>query len=510
MHHLTKFGSLWILLALFLSACGSSAVAQSGANPPEEEHAAPEGNTAQIEPAEREAVQAPATAPEASLFANHPTYEPGELVAYTAQTGDSLTALAKRFNTRVEEILAANEFIPASATTMPPGMPMQIPIYYLPFWGLDEPILPDGLFVNGPAQVGFDTAAFIASQPGWLAGYSEYAANANRTAAEIIDLVALKFSVSPRVLLTLIEYQSAGLTNPDPSEYELTYPVGYQDRSRQGLYRQILWAANQLNNGYYAWRTAELLDIETSAGRLFRFDPWMNAATVSLQNYFNLLLPEPQFAAAIAPDGYAAVYRNLFGDPWQANSDHIPGSLEQPSLKLPFEPGKRWAYTGGPHTAWGNARPYSAIDFAPPLSVSGCTPTDEWATAVADGVVVRVDVGELVLDLDSDGDERTGWVIFYLHVASEGRAPLGAVLRAGDPVGHPSCEGGTSTGTHVHIARKYNGEWIPADGVLAFNMEGWVAHNGPAPYLGTLTRLSQTVTACECSNSGSFIESGTP
>jgi hypothetical protein len=123
---------------------------------------------------------------------------------------------------------------------------------------------------------------------------------------------------------------------------------------------------------------------------------------------------------------------------------------------------------------------------------------------------VRVDVGELVLDLDSDGDERTGWVIFYLHVASEGRAPLGAVLKAGDPVGHPSCEGGTSTGTHVHIARKYNGEWIPADGVLAFNMEGWVAHNGPAPYLGTLTRLSQTVTACECSNSGSFIESGTP
>lgn len=510
MHHLNKFGSLWILLALFLSACGSSAVAQSGANPPEEELAAPVGNPAQIEPAEREAAQAPATAPEESLFANHPTYEPGELVAYTAQTGDSLTALAKRFNTRVEEILAANEFIPASATTMPPGMPMQIPIYYLPFWGLDEPILPDGLFVNGPAQVGFDTAAFIASQPGWLAGYSEYAANANRTAAEIIDLVALKFSVSPRVLLALIEYQSAGLTNPNPSEYELTYPVGYQDRSRQGLYRQVLWAANQLNDGYYARRTAELLDIETSAGRLFRFDPWMNAATVSLQNYFNLLLPEPQFAAAIAPDGYASVYRNLFGDPWQANSDHIPGSLEQPPLKLPFEPGKRWAYTGGPHTAWGNARPYSAIDFAPPLSVSGCTPTDEWATAVADGVVVRVDVGELVLDLDGDGDERTGWVIFYLHVASEGRAPLGAVIKAGDPVGHPSCEGGTSTGTHVHIARKYNGEWIPADGVLAFNMEGWVAHNGPAPYLGTLTRLSQTVTACECSNSESFIESEIP
>ena len=38
-------------------------------------------------------------------------------------------------------------------------------------------------------------------------------------------------------------------------------------------------------------------------------------------------------------------------------------------------------------------------------------------------------------------------------------------------------EGGHVTGTHVHIARKYNGEWIPADG-LAFNLEGWVAHDG--------------------------------
>jgi hypothetical protein len=131
-----------------------------------------------------------------------------------------------------------------------------------------------------------------------------------------------------------------------------------------------------------------------------------------------------------------------------------------------------------------------------------------WATAVADGVVERVDTGEVVLDLDGDGDERTGWAIFYLHLATEGRAVMGAALKAGDPVGHPSCEGGSSTGTHVHIARKYNGEWMLAEGTLAFNLEGWVAHNGRQPYLGTLTRLSQTVTACVCSNQASFIASG--
>ncbi len=176
-------------------------------------------------------------------------------------------------------------------------------------------------------------------------------------------------------------------------------------------------------------------------------------------------------------------------------------------MTLPFEPGKTWSYTGGPHNPWGSGEPFAALDFAPPLMGSGCLSTSEWATAVADGVVVRSNVGEIVLDLDGDGDERTGWAIYYLHLATEGRAQVGMQLKAGDPVGHPSCEGGSSTGTHVHIARKYNGEWIPADGVLAFNLEGWIAHNGRQAYEGTLTRNSQVVVACTCSNQASFIKS---
>ncbi len=113
-----------------------------------------------------------------------------------------------------------------------------------------------------------------------------------------------------------------------------------------------------------------------------------------------------------------------------------------------------------------------------------------------------------MLDLDGDGDERTGWVVFYLHIATEDRVQVGTKLKAGDPVGHPSCEGGHATGTHVHIARKYNGEWLPAEGTLAFNLEGWVAQNGDEPYLGTLKRNTQVITACTCSDQRSHIASG--
>jgi hypothetical protein len=64
------------------------------------------------------------------------------------------------------------------------------------------------------------------------------------------------------------------------------------------------------------------------------------------------------------------------------------------------------------------------------------------------------------------------------------------------------------TGTHVHIARKYNGEWILADGPLAFNLEGWIAHNGSREYKGTLTRGGAVVIACECSDYQSQIMAG--
>ncbi len=481
-----------ILIAWLLNACQPQVAAIAPIAAP-----ADAGQAAQ-------AVKAPA---DIAPLTERPIYAPGELVDYTAQPGDTLPVLAVRFNTTEKEIREANSFVPQSATTMPPGMPMKIPIYYQPFWGPSYKIIPDNLFVNGPSQVGFNTAEFVSQQPGWLKGYSAYVSDANRSGAEIVDLVAKNYSVSPQLLLALLEYQSGALTQPEPTGNGYIYPLRYPARDRPGLFLQLAWAADQLNDGYYRWRMGKLSSIDREDGRMMHFDPWLNTATASLQSFFNMLLPDAEFDRAISAQGFTQTYQALFGDPWAQDNPLIPGSLEQPPFLLPFEPGYSWALTGGPHTAWGSREPFAALDFAPPLITSGCQPTSEWATAVADGIVARSEYGQIVLDLDGDGDERTGWDVFYLHLATDGRVPAGTVLKAGDPVGHPSCEGGSSTGTHVHIARKYNGEWIPAEGAVAFNLEGWIAHNGRQPYLGTLTRNSQVVEACTCSNQKSFIHS---
>jgi hypothetical protein len=226
---------------------------------------------------------------------------------------------------------------------------------------------------------------------------------------------------------------------------------------------------------------------------------------VSIHYLLSELLPNDQYYLAVSSIGFAQTYKDLFGDPWTADEPHIPGSLRQPPLVLPFEPGKVWAFTGGPHTGWGTGAPMAAMDFAP-SSDAGCAISSEWYTAVAPGLVIRSESGFLLLDLDMDGDERTGWVIFYLHTSGKDLAPLGTVVETGDQLGHPSCEGGASTGTHIHIARKYNGEWINIDGVLPFVMEGWIPAEGSSPYQGTLTRFDRTVTACACASHETNIE----
>jgi murein DD-endopeptidase MepM/ murein hydrolase activator NlpD len=444
--------------------------------------------------------------PTATPLPQRPVYQPGELVSYTAQTGDTLPALAARFNTTVGEIRETNPIIPSDATTMPPGLPMEIPIYYRAFWGTPFQIIPDSQFVNGPAGIDFETAKFPSEYRGWINTYQEYAAGENRNGPALIELVASNYSVSPRLLLAVSEYLAGALTNPALPEASSIYPLRHRNPLEQGYYRQLIWTANTLNQGYYQWRMGTLLELDLPDGTLERPDPWQNAASVALQYLFSQVLTADEYRQAISPEGFAATWLALYGDPWAKDEPHIPGSLRQPGLLLPYPAGQIWAYTGGPHTAWGSGEPAAAIDFAPATSTSGCYISNEWTTAMADGLVTRAEPGFIMLDLDKDGDERTGWVLFYLHVEGRDMIAQGTEVQAGDILGHPSCDGGNATGTHVHIARKYNGEWMIADSPVPFVMEGWQVIAGARPYQGQLKRFEKTITASESAILGSSLQ----
>ncbi|MFZ3069754.1 MAG: peptidoglycan DD-metalloendopeptidase family protein, partial [Anaerolineaceae bacterium] len=135
----------------------------------------------------------------------------------------------------------------------------------------------------------------------------------------------------------------------------------------------------------------------------------------------------------------------------------------------------------------------AALDFAPPSDATGCLPNSHWVVASTAGLVVRSENGLVVVDVDGDGKEQTGWNIIYLHIGTTQRVPVGTWVEVGDRIGHPSCEGGISTGTHLHIARKYNGEWVPAEGPLSFVLSGWKAKAGSVVYSGWLINGDQII-----------------
>lgn len=426
---------------------------------------------------------------------------------YYAQAADTLLVVATRYGVDPSEITSQDP-IPESAY-LNPGQLLVIP-RRLTETTSPQHTMPDSEVVFSPSATDFDVEAFITQAGGKLSAYTEWLKSSGiSTGAEIVMRVAIENSINPRLLLSMLEYQSSWVYGEPQNEEAIEYPMGYVERYEDGLYSQLVWAVNQLSTGYYAYREGRMTDIRYPDGTSIRLAPDLNAGSAALQYYYAQHYGGAEWVEAIDPNiGLPALYTRMFGDPWERAEmvePLFPRGLVQPPLTLPIPRGETWAYTGGPHGAWEHDGAFAALDFAPGSIEPGCVKSNSWAIASASGLVVRSGNGVIALDLDGDGREQTGWVLIYLHLEEDGRVPAGSWVDAGDNLGHPSCEGGISTGTHLHIARKFNGEWIPADGPLPFNLGGWVAHAGPEPYKGTLTRDGETITACTCANAASFV-----
>jgi LasA protease len=423
---------------------------------------------------------------------------------YVIQPGDTLNSIAAQFNVSAQSILQANRL--SNPDVLPVWTALMIPAPVPQQAGPQNKLLPDSELVFGPASAFFDVDQEVVQRAGYLAGYSEEVEEHVLSGAEIVKLVATRYSVNPRLLLAVLEYQSGWLSASNPAGSTRTYPMGFARLQREGLFSQLSLAADLLNTGYYLWRAGWTGPFVTTDGAAIPPGAGINAATAGVQYLFSQLYPSSEWRYVVGPDGFYATWTSLFGNPFRRGIEPLlPADLAQPELQLPFEEDATWSFTGGPHSAWDTGAAWAALDFAPPGNALGCVWSDEWVTAAAEGTVLRAGDGELILDLDQDGFEQTGWVLLYMHIESRDRIPVGSVVQAGDRLGHPSCEGGVSYGTHMHIARKYNGEWIAADGSLPFEMDGWVSYGAGIQYDGTLRRGGVVLEACDCRNDGNQV-----
>jgi murein DD-endopeptidase MepM/ murein hydrolase activator NlpD len=449
-----------------------------------------------------EANATPLALPSATMQAtasNPPPY------IYTAQSGDTLAALAVRFGVDADQIASPQDI---SQTLINAGQIFTVP-NVLGATSPHDHLLPDSEVVYSPSAIGFDSEAYEVAFAGYLMTYREYLPMQWFDGPGVVERVATENSLNPRLLLSILQYQSDWVLGEPKIGSSVDYPIGRVNPSEHGLYHQLTWAAKQLSTGYYGWREGRLTELTFPDGIKLRIAPDLNAGSVAIQFFFSQLYNYVDWLKAIDKNnGFPFTHSSMFPDPWvrAAQTEPLfPPDLSQPALSLPFFGNQIWYFTSGPHGAWEREGAMAALDFAPSSTLPGCTESDYWVTAAAPGLVVRSSTGIVVVDMDGDGNEQTGWVILYLHVEHDGTAKVGDWVDRGDRLGHPSCKGGIATGTHLHIARKYNGEWISAGGPVPFDLSGWIAAYGAAPYLGSLSRDGDTVTACTCSGQPSKI-----
>jgi LasA protease len=431
---------------------------------------------------------------------------PGGIFEYTTRPGDTLTGLQSRFATPLEQYLVS-QGLPVTGY-LPGGGLLTIPDVLSDISALTPAslLLPDSEAINSPTSAGFDVNQFVQDAGGFLSSYQEIVDGSPASGAEIVQRVAIESSVSPRLLLAFLEFrtdpsgQGTGWVYGQPRPgANLDNPLGFAVPGRKGLYQEMVMAATHLNIGYYGWREGTNVEIRYSDGKTARLHPLLNPGSAGLQNLFaKLYEPGPWQEALYGQENFIARYLQMFGDPWQraARIDPLlPESLSQPVLELPFAPGERWSFSGGPHPAWNTGSPRGALDFSPVTGEATCAVSKAWARASAPGVVTRASHNVVALDLDGDGNEQTGWVLVYVHLANKGLINEGSFVSLDDPLGHPSCERGQSTGKHVHLARKYNGEWLSVNGPVPFILSGWQAVAGPHDYQGDLIKGDQVVNA---------------
>lgn len=444
----------------------------------------------------------------------HPAFKLAEIpplrseeVTVTIAAGDTISAIANLYQIPVSAIVERNDLTDPELIQV--GQTLVIPTIEAETLPIGNLIIADSDLIDGPDT--FNVVEFLRAYPkNILTSYIESTPTpiptpkgneepiptlefTPRSGLEVLEEVTLENAINPKLLIALLEYQTQSITNEKPKLLLNESYIGALGW-RTSLDHQLSWTANTLSYGYYQWRNNRLNAFTLSDDTVVAVDPSVNAGTAALQYLFSKLYGREDWLFAISPSGFRSTFEEFFGSESNQIVTLTDEPDSEPTLELPFSADDEWFFSSGPHYGWANGSPWSAVDFVPGDSI-GCSRSNYPVTAAASGLVVYSGDGLVIVDLDKDGDARTGWVHLYLHVGSRERASVGTVIQTGDKIGFPSCEGGVSSGTHLHFARRYNGQWIPIDAAHPLTLSGFEVYSTGDVYDGYLVKGDQIIEA---------------
>ncbi|MBE0362827.1 LasA protease [Pseudoalteromonas ulvae UL12] len=269
-------------------------------------------------------------------------------------------------------------------------------------------------------------------------------------------------SISPKLLLALIELQSELISEPDTEK--LTSPL--QGLSgKQGFDQQVEDVALQLSARFYAF---EQMLTQQSTQRITSNTP-ATLALVSLlnqdNNHANKSAAEPhnQHTMSDLLSRYSVLFdgESLLIDPLKSQQPVNTSQAVEPaanfSISLPWPSGYAW-YSGGAHSNTGSGYPYSSLDFN--NGSGGWGSSTPWVQASHGGTVTRYSSCNIRVT------HPNGYATSYYHMDSlqynsGDVVPAGAWLgRYASNYSQALCEGGQSSGPHIHWSLLYNGRFV--------------------------------------------------
>ncbi len=209
-----------------------------------------------------------------------PVIEP-ESIHYFVQANDTLGIIAEKYEVDWEDLARFNQLSDPNALEI--GQLLRIPTGQASEFGPDTKLIPDSELPFGPAALYLDIEAFAKAQGGYLSIHRDTADGKTMSGTDMIAKIARDYSVNPKILLTLLELESGWVRTINPRTSTLEFPLGHQNSRRIGLYAQLAWAADKLNEGYYQWKSSENIAWYTQDGAFIAASPSINAGTAAIQ-----------------------------------------------------------------------------------------------------------------------------------------------------------------------------------------------------------------------------------
>jgi len=313
----------------------------------------------------------------------------------------------------------------------------------------------DVRFSNALFLYGRDAEAFD------LAGYLAVHAPLLRDKQELIAHWSGYYSINPKVVLALMEIKSGLMSAPSQEKLQAPFAQLSTATGFAGQLRDVLQQLSQRFYGFEAYQRRHAKDIGD-----------LNGASAALLGLLQDANSEPVLLTRTPPlQAFTQHFAQLFSTPPEqlrnAESSRemaLAANALPPSnmLQLPWYQGYSWK-SNGAHSHTGSGSPYSSIDVSYDWPGWGAS---TYSVAAAHGGRVSV-----LSRCQVRVTNANGWATNYYHMDNI-RVTNGEIITANTKLGNYAgnrntalCEGGSSTGPHLHFSLLYNGRYVSLQGV---------------------------------------------